>query len=295
MAALNRYRPLDDGYRGFVELVAGHIAAGVGSARSYRAQQQRAEELAELDRAKTTFFSNVSHEFRTPLTLILGPVDDLRGRADGIDEQARHELDLIHRNGLRLAKLVNTLLDFSRIEAGRMQRPLRARRPGGRHRRTGQRVPIGDRSGRAGVHRGLPAARRTGVPGPRDVGEGDAEPALQRAEVHLRRLHHRPGGPRGRRRGGHRHRHRHWSARRRDAAALRALSPHRDRRAPGPTRAAESGWPWSRNWSDCTVGPSPRTAGRARERPSPSACRSARPTCRADELGPAPAPARPPA
>ena len=119
--ALNRHRRFDDGYRGFVELVAGHIAAGVGSARSYQAQQQRAEALAELDRAKTAFFSNVSHEFRTPLTLILGPVDELRGRTTGVDEQARQELELIHRNGLRLAKLVNTLLDFSRIQAGRMQ------------------------------------------------------------------------------------------------------------------------------------------------------------------------------
>jgi hypothetical protein len=121
VAALNRYRPLDEGYRGFVELVAGHIAAEVGSARSYRAEQRRAEELAELDRAKTTFFSNISHEFRTPLTLILGPVADLRARTTGVDESAQHELEVIQRNGLRLAKLVNTLLDFSRIEAGRMQ------------------------------------------------------------------------------------------------------------------------------------------------------------------------------
>ncbi|OBJ88517.1 histidine kinase [Mycobacterium gordonae] len=121
VAGLNRYRELDDGYRGFVELVAGYLATGVSSARSYQAQQQRAEELAELDRAKTTFFSNISHEFRTPLTLILGPVDELRGRASDLDETARQELELVHRNGLRLAKLVNTLLDFSRIEAGRMQ------------------------------------------------------------------------------------------------------------------------------------------------------------------------------
>jgi PAS domain S-box-containing protein len=120
VAALNRHRRLDDGYRGFVELVAGHIAAGVGSARSYRAQQRRAEALAELDRAKTTFFSNISHEFRTPLTLILGPIEELRSRTTGVDEQTRQELELIHRNGLRLAKLVNTLLDFSRIQAGRM-------------------------------------------------------------------------------------------------------------------------------------------------------------------------------
>jgi PAS domain S-box-containing protein len=121
VAALNRHRPFDDAYRGFVELVAGYIAAGVGNTRSYLAQQQRVEELAELDRAKTTFFSSVSHEFRTPLTLILGPVNELLGRATGVDERARQELELVQRNGLRLTKLVNTLLDFSRIQAGRMQ------------------------------------------------------------------------------------------------------------------------------------------------------------------------------
>ncbi|MGO4443279.1 SpoIIE family protein phosphatase [Mycobacterium sp. 2YAF39] len=120
VAALNRYRPLDDGYRGFLTLVAGHIASGIGSARSFRAQQRRAEELAELDHAKTTFFSNISHEFRTPLTLILDPVDQLRERME-LDEPARQELDTVWRNGLRLTKLVNSLLDFSRIEAGRTQ------------------------------------------------------------------------------------------------------------------------------------------------------------------------------
>jgi PAS domain S-box-containing protein len=121
VAALNRYRPLDDAYRGFVTLVGGHIAAGVGSARSYHGQQQRAEELAELDRAKTTFFSNISHEFRTPLTLILDPVAELRAPTSGVDERTRRELDVVWRNGLRLTKLVNALLDFSRIEAGRAQ------------------------------------------------------------------------------------------------------------------------------------------------------------------------------
>lgn len=121
VAALNRYRPLDEGYRGFVELVAGHVAAEISSARSYQAQQRRAEELAELDRAKTAFFSNISHEFRTPLTLIMGPLEELRGRLAGAEQPVRDELEAIHRNGLRLGKLVNTLLDFSRIEAGRMQ------------------------------------------------------------------------------------------------------------------------------------------------------------------------------
>ncbi|MDI6102143.1 SpoIIE family protein phosphatase [Actinoplanes sp. NEAU-A12] len=121
VAGLNRYRPVDDAYRGFVELIAGHLAAGVASARSYQAQQRRAEELAELDRAKTAFFSNISHEFRTPLTLIMGPVEDLRVQLAGADDEVREELEVVHRNGLRLGKLVNTLLDFSRIEAGRMQ------------------------------------------------------------------------------------------------------------------------------------------------------------------------------
>ncbi|ANB04411.1 histidine kinase [Streptomyces ambofaciens] len=121
VVGLNRYRSLDDAYRGFVELVAGHLAAGIASARSYEAQQRRAEELAELDRAKTAFFSNISHEFRTPLTLIMGPVEELRTQLAGADAHIREELDVVHRNGLRLGKLVNSLLDFSRIEAGRMQ------------------------------------------------------------------------------------------------------------------------------------------------------------------------------
>jgi PAS domain S-box-containing protein len=121
VAALNRFRPFDDDYRGFIDLVAGYLATGISTARSYREQQRQVEELAELDRAKTTFFSNISHEFRTPITLILGPVAELRTRTPALDEYAQKELDVIQRNGLRLAKLVNTLLDFSRIEANRVQ------------------------------------------------------------------------------------------------------------------------------------------------------------------------------
>ena len=85
-------------------------------------ERQRAETLAELDRAKTLFFSNVSHEFRTPLTLILSPVQDaLSDAANPLPGVQRERLQLVHRNTLRLLKLVNTLLDFSRIEAGRME------------------------------------------------------------------------------------------------------------------------------------------------------------------------------
>ena len=119
-------RPLDEAYESFLGLVAQQTAALVNGAVAYQVQQRRAEELAELDRAKTTFFSNVSHEFRTPLTLIMGPVEELRARLAAQDPAAqdprtREELEVIQRNGLRLGKLVNTLLDFSRIEAGRME------------------------------------------------------------------------------------------------------------------------------------------------------------------------------
>jgi PAS domain S-box-containing protein len=114
-------RTLDDAYASFLGLVAQQAAALINAAVAYQFQQRRAEELAELDRAKTAFFSNISHEFRTPLTLIMGPLEELRTRLVPGDQAARQELDVIHRNGLRLGKLVNTLLDFSRIEAGRMQ------------------------------------------------------------------------------------------------------------------------------------------------------------------------------
>lgn len=78
------------------------------------------EKLAELDHAKTAFFNNVSHEFRTPLTLMLGPLEDALQRHGARPSPEREELALIHRNALRLLRLVNTLLDFSRLEANRI-------------------------------------------------------------------------------------------------------------------------------------------------------------------------------
>src|ERR671920_747457 len=108
----------DEGYRGFLELLAGQIGSGLANAGSYEAERRRAEALAELDRAKTDFFSNVSHEFRTPLTLIMGPVEELRAAPPvRSDTRLRDEVDTVHRNAQRLAKLVNTLLDYSRLQA----------------------------------------------------------------------------------------------------------------------------------------------------------------------------------
>ncbi|RYZ39498.1 MAG: response regulator [Myxococcaceae bacterium] len=77
------------------------------------------EQLGELDRLKSEFFANVSHEFRTPLTLMLGPTEDLlAGRSGVLPDEARKELERVHRNAGRLLKLVNALLDLSRLEAG---------------------------------------------------------------------------------------------------------------------------------------------------------------------------------
>jgi PAS domain S-box-containing protein len=115
-------REFDDKYRGFFDLVASHVATAITDASAYEDARKRAETLAELDRAKTVFFSNISHEFRTPLTLILGPLEDLLShRSEPLPVNDREHLEIIHRNSLRLLKLVNNLLDFSRIEAGRIQ------------------------------------------------------------------------------------------------------------------------------------------------------------------------------
>jgi PAS domain S-box-containing protein len=121
ISALNPCRKYDEGYASFIELLAGQVSASLAGARAFEEERQRADALAEIDRAKTLFFSNVSHEFRTPLTLMLGPVQDALNdsSAAALDPMQRQRLDVAHRNSLRLLKLVNTLLDFSRIEAGR--------------------------------------------------------------------------------------------------------------------------------------------------------------------------------
>ena len=129
VAGLNPFRLFDDNYSGFIDLVAAQIAASIANAQAYEEERKRAEALAELDRAKTIFFSNISHEFRTPLTLMLGPLEEMLANPAGLNPsdcaertlRERQHLETAHRNSLRLLKLVNTLLDFSRIEAGRVQ------------------------------------------------------------------------------------------------------------------------------------------------------------------------------
>ena len=124
LAGLSPHKEIDESYRSFLELVGRQIATSLADARAYEEERRRAEALAEIDRAKTLFFTNISHEFRTPLTLMLGPVENLlQQQKAGVQ---REELEMVHRNSLRLLKLVNTLLDFSRIEAGRLEAKYRA-------------------------------------------------------------------------------------------------------------------------------------------------------------------------
>ena len=118
ITALNPFRQFDGFYEGFIDLIVGQIAASITNANAYDQERKRAQELAELDRAKTTFFSNVSHELRTPLTLILGPIEDA---ITAQSSPSPENLEMLHRNALRLLKLVNGLLDFVRIEAGRLR------------------------------------------------------------------------------------------------------------------------------------------------------------------------------
>jgi len=115
----NPYRLPDEKYRSFFSLIADQIATSFSDIHALGEERKRAEALAEIDRAKTIFFSNISHEFRTPLTLLLGPIEDLLNDPQSVAVN-KYRMGIAHRNALRMQKLVNTLLEFSRIESGRL-------------------------------------------------------------------------------------------------------------------------------------------------------------------------------
>jgi PAS domain S-box-containing protein len=122
VAGVSDFRRLDEDYRAFLGLVAGQIGTAIAGVRALEQERRRAEALAELDAAKTAFFTNVSHEFRTPLTLLLAPLEDTLAQAgSALTPADRERLTVAHHNALRLLKLVNMLLEFSRIEAGRVR------------------------------------------------------------------------------------------------------------------------------------------------------------------------------
>ena len=121
VAGISARLKFDQLYRDFIDLVRTQVATAIANARVYEEERRQVEALAEIDRAKTAFFANISHEFRTPLTLMMGPLEDSLSDPEGLSPANRERLELAHRNALRQLKLVNTLLDFSRIEAGRVQ------------------------------------------------------------------------------------------------------------------------------------------------------------------------------
>src|SRR5690606_35439238 len=110
----------DEKYKKFFRLIADHATTGLSNANAFEEERRRAQALSEIDKAQTTFFSNISHGFRTPLTLMLGPLEELLNHDSGLSNEQVESIKATHRNSLRLLRLVNTLLDFSRIEAGRV-------------------------------------------------------------------------------------------------------------------------------------------------------------------------------
>jgi hypothetical protein len=144
VVGLNPQRPFNEEYRAFLELVASQLGTALTNARAYEEERKRAEALAEIDRAKTAFFSNVSHEFRTPLTLILGPLEDLL-RADAPRSAADQDrLELVHRNSLRLLKLGEHAARLLANRGWPGAGALSADRSRCRHDRSGERVSIRD-------------------------------------------------------------------------------------------------------------------------------------------------------
>ena len=112
-------KQFDQPYRDFFQLVADQAATAMANAVAFESERKRIESLTELNKAKTVFFSNISHEFRTPLTLMLCPLEELISNKN-ISSSVQESLLVTHRNALRMQKLVNNLLDFSRIEAGKI-------------------------------------------------------------------------------------------------------------------------------------------------------------------------------
>jgi len=110
-------RACDEPYAQFLETLGQQVAAGLGDARAKELERERLDCLTALDRAKTDFFANVSHEFRTPLTLLLAPLEELARESEGLPAPRAAGLDVAVRNARRLLRLVDNLLDFSQIEA----------------------------------------------------------------------------------------------------------------------------------------------------------------------------------
>ncbi|MBJ6118212.1 response regulator [Pontibacter sp. BT310] len=111
--------PYDDDYRNFLMLLSAQVNSLITTIRTLEKERLLSRKLIELDKSKTTFFRNVSHEFRTPLTLILGPLEVLLNNPDEQKDENVLILQIMQRNAMRLMKQVNHLLNFSHVEDGR--------------------------------------------------------------------------------------------------------------------------------------------------------------------------------
>jgi signal transduction histidine kinase/DNA-binding response OmpR family regulator len=107
----------DPAYATFVEMAAVAVGRSVAAARVREAERQRVSDIAELDQAKTDLFGNASHELRTPLALIIGHLDQLR-EDGGLTDSSRAAVEVAQRSAVRMLKLINAMLDFSRLEVG---------------------------------------------------------------------------------------------------------------------------------------------------------------------------------
>ena len=211
VAGVSPRRALDEPYHAFLDLRRRPVATADRQRPGLRGGDGRAEALAELDRAKTAFFTNVSHEFRTPLTLMLGPVEDLLAQSHtDLPPAAAGQLEVVNRNGLRLLRLVNTLLDFSRIEAGRVRAAYQPTDLAAFTAELASDFRSAVRAGRAAAGGRLPAARRsrsswTGRCGRRSSSICSPTPSSSPSRARSRSRCGRPK-PAGRAaRAGHRH------------------------------------------------------------------------------------------
>ena len=201
---LNPYRELDEDYRAFCRSVARHVSTALTDALAYEVERRRAEELTELDAAKTRFLENVSHELRTPLTLILGSLRAIRqeGRA------YREDVDTAERGAAAAGTAGRQLAGVRPVRREPAARGPRTHRPGHRDRRRGQHVPRRDRTGRDAAGGADAAAVPAGRGRPGNVGPDRGQPRVERSEVHPVG-HHLGRAARGRR-WRRAHGDRHW-------------------------------------------------------------------------------------